>query len=140
MEHITVVFARSRHPLSYLIRAFTWARWSHVGVIMPDNTIIESIAGKGVIVSTLQDFKKRNKQFHICQLPVRDRQDALRLLRKEVGKPYDMTAIYSLVMRSDWQEADSWFCSELIAHACGFFRNDYIKRITPEDLWRISSG
>lgn len=138
MEHLDVIFARSPKPISWLIRAFTWSRWSHVGVIMPGGMVIESKGGKGVHAISLHEFKARYPEWQKATVPCRDRQLALRFLRSQLGKPYDMTAIYSIALRRDWQETDSWFCSELVAYATGLFRQDYIKRITPEDLWRIS--
>lgn len=125
--------------MSYLIRAFTWSKWSHIAVIMPDDvTVIEAVGGKGVVQTRLADFIDRYPEWTDCKLPVRDRQAAFRFLRSQLGKPYDMTALYSMVLRRDWQETDSWFCSELVAYATGLFKHDYVKRITPEHLWRIS--
>lgn len=139
MEHIKVIFARSPKPFSLAIRLFTWSHWSHVAVIMPDGkTVIEARGGEGVVETHINEFKRRYVEYKSCRLPVMDRQEAFRELRKELGKPYDMTAIYSMVFRRNWQETDSWFCSELVAHASGLFRQDYVKRITPEDLWRIT--
>lgn len=139
MEYIDVIFSRSRHPASYAIRAFTWSRWSHVAAIMPgEHEVIESLSKKGVVVSPLWDFKERYPEFYTARVPVRSRRAAYLFLRKQLGKPYDMTAILSMPLRRDWQETDSWFCSELVAGAMNLYRKDYVKRITPEDIWRIS--
>ena len=138
MEHITVIYSRNWHPFSLLIRLFTWSRWSHCGVIMPDGTVIESVGNIGVIATPLAEFQDRHTEFHIARIPCKDRHYAFRFLRQQLGKPYDLTAVISIALRRDWQETDSWFCSELVARATGLFRHDYIKRITPECLWRIS--
>lgn len=139
MESIKVIFARSPKPFSLAIRLFTWSHWSHVAVIMPDEkTVIEAVGGKGVVETHINEFKRRYVEYKSCHLPVMDRREAYRTLRRELGKPYDMTAIYSMVFRRNWQETDSWFCSELVAHASGLFRQESTKRITPEDLWRIT--
>lgn len=66
------------------------------------------------------------------------------LLAQE-GKPYDKTGILGFVVDRDWQEPDSWFCSELVAAAlsqCGYF--DYppaaaSNKITPADLLLLVS-
>jgi len=47
-----------------------------------------------------------------------------RLLRAEIGKPYDETAILAFFTGRDWRAPDSWFCSELQAtmlEQCGWF-------------------
>jgi uncharacterized protein YycO len=38
-------------------------------------------------------------------------------LTSQLGKPYDALAIVAFAAGRDWQEPDSWFCSELIAAA-----------------------
>lgn len=138
MQHLGVIFTRSRHPGSLAIRAFTWSRWSHVGVILDDDLVIDSTLEYGVSVTRLKDFTSLYPQWHICKLPCRDKTLAHRFLRSQLGKPYDWTAIAGIAIRRDWQEPDSWFCSELVAASTGLFRHDYVRRITPEDLWRIS--
>ena len=34
-------------------------------------------------------------------------------LTKQMGKPYDSTAIWGFAAGRNWRETDSWFCSEL---------------------------
>ena len=139
MKTVKVIFGRNNLPFSWIIRLFTWSRWSHCGVI--DSTgvnVIEATAKHGVAVSTLSGFKHRYKKHAIVELPVLNGVDAHSLLRQEIGKSYDWLAIISLVVKRDWEQPDKWFCSELIAHAIGIFRRDRVGRITPEDLWRIS--
>jgi hypothetical protein len=60
-----------------------------------------------------------------------------------VGKPYDLTALFGLLMRRDWQEEDRWFCSELVGWAFAqggspLFRADALHRITPQNLWMLA--
>lgn len=139
MKTITVIFGRNNLPFSWVIRLFTWSRWSHCGVI--DSTgenVTEATAKRGVCVSTLSDFKQRYKKYAIVEMPVADDVDAHLLLNQEIGKAYDWLAIVSLVARRDWEHCNKWFCSELVAHCTGIFRRDRVGRITPEDLWRIS--
>jgi hypothetical protein len=55
-------------------------------------------------------------------------------LRAQLGKPYDIEAIIAFIARRDWQQTDSWFCSELQAAAlvnCGWFRRTAGHRIQP---------
>ncbi len=48
---------------------------------------------------------------------------ALAFLYAQIGKPYDMTAVFGFMLNRDWREDDSWFCSELIVRV-----PDLIKR------------
>lgn len=139
MDTIPVIYARGNKLTSWLIRLFTWSKWSHIAVVTADKRhVIESVGGDGVVLTPINDFKSRYMTYQQAELPVVSRIDAFKLLRAELGKPYDMTAIYSMILRRDWDETDSWFCSELVAYASQLFRHDSVKRVTPEHLWRIS--
>lgn len=130
-----IIYGRNSMPLSWLIRLFTWSRWSHCGIVYGDD-VIEATAKHGVIVTPIAEFKRRYKTWAIAEMPSGD--DWLLLARNEVGKPYDWSAIFGLALRTGWDSDGKWFCSELIAHCSGIFREDRVGRITPEDLWRIS--
>lgn len=43
--------------------------------------------------------------------------DAVLWARSQIGKPYDLTAIFGILTDRKWQSPDSWFCSELVAAA-----------------------
>ena len=64
---------------------------------------------------------------------------ARRWLLDQLGKPYDWSAIWSWFGSRDWQEEDSWFCSELVARAAeaGNRRVVYAEtaRVTPGMIW-----
>lgn len=62
-----------------------------------------------------------------------------RFLFKQIGKPYDKTAILAFVLNRNWRESDAWFCSELQAaalEAAGVFPKLYVdaNKITPVAL------
>lgn len=139
MDTIPVIYARGGKLTSWLIRLFTWSQWSHVAVVTESGGhVIESVGGRGVIYTPITEFRARYKTYQEAELPVASAVDAYKLLHAELAKPYDMTAIYSMILRRDWDETDSWFCSELVAYASQLFRHDSVKRVTPEHLWRIS--
>lgn len=63
-------------------------------------------------------------------------------LRAQLGKPYDWRAILSFAFGNrDWQEPDSWFCSELQAAALVYAGLLHITlpadRLTPRDLYLL---
>ena len=43
--------------------------------------------------------------------------DALLWAVTQTGKPYDLTAIFGILVDRNWRAEDSWFCSELVAAA-----------------------
>lgn len=136
MKTVNVIYGRNNLPFSWLIRAFTWSRWSHCGIVDGDN-VIEATAKHGVKVTPIAEFKRRYRSFAIAELPCRE-QDPISVARQQIGKKYDWSAVFSLVLRTGWNSDDKWFCSELIAHCIGLFRSDRTGRVTPEELWKIS--
>jgi uncharacterized protein YycO len=58
---------------------------------------------------------------------------------QQVGKPYDFRSILGFLIRRDWRERDSWFCSELVAYSfeqAGWplLRTGECNRINPSSL------
>jgi uncharacterized protein YycO len=139
MQHITVIYARAPKPISWAIRFTTWSQWSHIGVVSEDGSkVYESRGDTGVVETPINDFLWRYTEYAFAQLPCESKCKAYRFYQSQLGKPYDFTALYSIVFRRDWQEPDSWFCSEYVGAGLGIFRTESIKRITPECLWRLS--
>ena len=132
---MSVIFGRNRHPLSILIRLFEWSRWSHCGIVVGDY-VIESTSRDGVVRTHINDFKKRYNSCKVAEIPCypgyQERAEEM------YGKPYDFGAIFGIMFRQGWSHNEKWFCSELIAHASGIFREERISRITPEDVWKVS--
>ncbi len=132
-----LIFGRNNLPFSWLIRIFTWSRWSHVGIVVNDK-VIEATALHGVVMTPIADFIKRyNDHSYATMLTENDADAEFRALL-EVGKKYDFSAIFGILFRSGWNQDDAWFCSELAAHAAGTYRKDRVSRITPEMIWSNS--
>lgn len=136
MQTIKVIYGRNNLPFSWLIRAFTWSRWSHCGIVDGDN-VIEATAKRGVIVTPIAEFKSRYRNFAIAELPCRE-QDPISIARQQIGKKYDWSAVFSIVLRAGWDSDDKWFCAELVAYSAGCCRADMVSRVTPEQLWMFS--
>lgn len=139
MGHIHVIFGRSHTLASAAIRLFTWSRWSHCGIIYRD-MVIEATAKHGVTMTPLAQFKERYSEYSIAQLPVDDASAAISRALDQLGKPYDWSGVFGIVLRTDWDGSDKWFCSELIAHASQMFRKERVNRISPEYIWAISKN
>lgn len=136
-----LLFCTSKKPGSLLIRAFTWSSWSHVALVDGDE-VIEAVWPR-VRVAPLQLVLTRHSAYAFVDLPARSADRIVKAARAQVGKPYDWTALVGMVVRRDWQEGDSWFCSELVAWSLAqggspLFRPDVMHRVTPEHLWMLA--
>lgn len=136
-----LLFCRSHHPGSYLIRVATWSQWSHVALVDGD-MVIEAVWPQ-VQLSPLSDVVARYTSHAFTDLSCRFPKQALAAALNQVGKPYDLTALVGMAMRRNWQEDDSWFCSELVAWAFSqggtdLFRVDKLWRVTPQHLWMLA--
>lgn len=137
-----ILFCTSNLPGALLIRSVTWSTWSHVAIILDDNMVLEAVWPR-VRITTLDSIKQSHKNWCIVDIPVLNEDIALEFCMKQVGKPYDTSALFGLLAHRDWGEDDSWFCSELAAatlEAGGLFifRHEYIHRIVPHDLWKLN--
>ncbi|EOE2603210.1 YiiX/YebB-like N1pC/P60 family cysteine hydrolase [Pseudomonas aeruginosa] len=142
MERIQLLFSTTRHPFSGLIRAATWSRWSHVALVAGPH-VIEAVALGGVRQVSKAYALQRASEYCLVDLPAHNAQAIIDAARSQIGKPYDWTAVAGLGLHRDWQEGDSWFCSELVAWAADqagepWFRPEALRRITPQHLWMLS--
>ena len=142
MERIQLLFSTTRHPFSGLIRAATWSRWSHVALVAGPH-VIEAVALGGVRQVSKAYALQRASDYCLVDLPAHNAQAIIDAARSQIGKPYDWTAVAGLGLHRDWQEDDSWFCSELVAWAAdqageSWFRPEALRRITPQHLWMLS--
>lgn len=142
MGNIQLLFSTTRHPFSGLIRAATWSRWSHVALVAGPH-VIEAVALGGVRQASKAYAIQRASDYCLVDMPTHNAQAIIDAARSQIGKPYDWTAVAGLGLRRDWQEDDSWFCSELVAWSADqagepWFRPDALRRITPQHLWMLS--
>ncbi len=140
-QTIRIMFSTSTHPLSSVIRACTWSRWSHVCIVDGD-TVIEATATHGVTRTRLFEAVARAKEFAFVDFPCLDAAAVIAQASGQIGKPYDYTAIVGLALHRDWQQDDAWFCSELIAWAFDkaqqpLLRAEILKRVTPQHIWML---
>lgn len=138
---LQIAFCRSRKVGSRLIRLFCWSRWSHVALVR-DGWVIEAVYPYVRLVP-LSVFKSHHDDVRLVPVTVRNDFGVWEAALKEVGKPYDWTALLGILLRRNWQKQDRWFCSELVswcfaqAHA-PLWRDEYLPRVTPQHLWMLS--
>ena len=136
-----VLFCTSKLPGAALIRAITWSDWSHVAII--DGEEVIEATWPAVRVVPLADVIVKHSRFVVADIPCQDPAAVIAAARSQIGKPYDFTALFGMLARRDWQEADRWFCSELVAWSFSqggspLFRPETLYRITPQHLWMIA--
>lgn len=144
MDTIQLIFSRSKLPFSPLVQLATWSRWSHVGIVMDNNMVLEStFTHGGVKPAKLWEFQDRASDWIVVTLPCVDRQAIIEAGLTQLGKPYDWTGLIGIAFHQrKWQEDDSWFCSELVAWAfqqggSPLFIPDTVHRITPQHLFML---
>ncbi|WP_372941439.1 hypothetical protein [Shewanella sp.] len=126
-----VIFCRNNRPLSFLIRAFTFSRWSHCGVVIDDH-VIHATALNGVVIQPLIEVKQDYPSHEVCQLP-----GNAELALPLVGRKYDWGGVFG-VRWGGWGDPDKWFCSELVAYCTCLFRENRVSRVTPEHCYMLS--
>lgn len=135
---IRLIFTRKHSLGTIVLRTFLWSKWSHCAVIDGDE-VIEAVMGKGVIVRPLAELVKEASLYEIVEVPCPYPEEVITQARKEVGKSYDWLGILGIGFRRRWQNKDSWFCSELVAHAFHQAGWPIMRaahyRITPRDLY-----
>jgi uncharacterized protein YycO len=131
---ITLRFSGGLGVAGRVIQAATWSWCSHVDFVMADSRLLGAVPGHGVCIREPEADAGR---VEVYQADIPDW--ALAYATSQVGQPYDWAGVLGWVVHRDWQEADSWFCSELIAWSCQsaghpLVRADRAWRITPRDL------
>lgn len=146
---ITIRFVTGNDAVSNGIRAFEYGFWAtHVEALMPDGALLGAHAEGGVMARDhAYDAKSFTREMHISMRATPEQADSFHcFLRAQLGKPYDFIAIAGIAIGRDWQSAERWFCSELIAAAlcqCGVFPPHLateLNHVTPRDVLLIVSG
>lgn len=150
---ISLLFVSGNDIGSRLIKWFSHgASFSHVDVIWPDGKLFGSRTDRSGAEATGVQFRPAS-YVNGCDvlrvdLPAAEdvRQRFYDFLLAQEGKPYDSSAIAAFIFGRDWQEDDSWFCSELVTAAlvhCGVFKYPLVtpsNKITPADLILLLSA
>ncbi len=124
------------------IRLVTWSKWSHVALLLGDGTAIEAVWPRVRRVRE-QDLFAAYDKHRVVDIHCVDEEAARLAAMSQVGKPYDLSAIFGLLMHRDWQSRSKWFCSELVTWTLAeggltLFRGEDMSRITPQHLWMLN--
>jgi hypothetical protein len=124
---IQLQFVRGKGLSSRAIAWFGGGRFSHVDAIMPNGTligarsdVIHPLGGGNPIPAGVQPRPAGYEAWEeriVASLTV-DKVKAdkfYKLNQSQIGKQYDVTAIWGFVTGRDWRDPQDWFCSELQA-------------------------
>lgn len=151
MAAISLQFVRGHGLGARLIQWFDHGRYSHVDSVMPDGSLLgsrnDTVWGIASGVQMRPAHYVDGCEILRVDLPCDESTCAAyyEYLHSQLGKPYDETAILAFVAGRDWEESDSWFCSELCAHAMvvsGFWHelSAPANKIAPDDLLLLASA
>jgi len=135
MQFLPVIFSTSNKLSSHLIRLFDCGHcdFSHVGIITKcGEFVIESTAKNGVSLTHIKDFKSRASKFKEGFFPCVDPSASYNLAYDQLGKKYDYAGALGLglpFIGRKWDDAERWFCSELLAHCSQIFPKHHAKSI-----------
>lgn len=123
----------------FLLRFLMWSRWSHSAILDDVSGMVydSTLTQRGVRMHAVGEFLRKYPKHEIRDIPMAPDAQPVgrRWLLDQLGKPYDWTALLSWVVRRDWQEPDSWFCSELTEAFIAQFSiprfREQASRITP---------
>lgn len=129
---VRLQFSAQKTIGSMLIRWWTWSDYSHVDFILPDGRLLGARHDGVNIRDPYETTRKLIVEVDAGEF-------VLNTAYKQIGKPYDWTAIFGFMVKRDWQEPDAWFCSELVAWAfeqtgISLIRSDGLYKISPRDL------
>lgn len=127
-----VIFGRSNHWISRLVRWRTSAKLSHVGMIDGDS-VIEAIGPIGVRLTPISEFEARYTHTERRYLP-----GNIEKAKAKLGAPFDTRGLWGIFFKKHLHEKDRWFCSELVAYASYAVNDEHAHHITPEFLIYIS--
>jgi hypothetical protein len=113
---ITLQFARGGEAEARLIEWFGHGRWSHVDAVLPDGRLLGARLAGGVAIRPANYLPLGTETLRV-QRPCSDAQEGHFYVaaEKQVGKPYDFSAIAGFAAGRDWRLPDHWICSELAA-------------------------
>lgn len=123
MGAIRLQFSRQADIFSSIIAWYGGAPFSHVDAILPDGNLLgarsDKQGGKPTGVQVRPPGYAKFAAKVVFTLQCSDAQEGafLDFLHKQIGKPYDKSAILGFMMGRDWRQDGAWICSELVARA-----------------------
>lgn len=139
MTTIRIRLVRDRGLLSTAICWWTWGKWSHVEICVPDGYLGARLIG-GVQVRAFDYIRPRREEFREIAVTENEVGRFMAFARAQIGKPYDWLAIVGFGLRGRWSVAPHrWFCSELVdasfaAAGVEILHANAAYRLSPRDI------
>lgn len=120
---------------SRAIKFVTRGRYSHTGIILDNDRIIEAWQGSNSVrvIKSLSEGHKPGTPVHIYSVRMGSEQERIfrAFIESQIGKKYDFWGILGFLRRKDLQRGESWFCSELFAAGCEKAGITLLNNLTP---------
>lgn len=133
---IHLQFSTESGMASAAIRFLTWSEWSHVDMVLPDDSLLGARLDGGVQIRPKDYAVFSKKALYRVHCPTHIASMAIGRWKSQIGKPYDWTAILGFGFRQDWHQDGDWFCSEGIAWAFDLPEQHF--SLVNRDLYRIT--
>ena len=120
---IRLQFSRQADPISSLIAYYGASPFSHVDAVLPGGQLLgarsDSVGGQppGVRIRPPGYSKFATRVVFNLECTIEQEGAFYDFLRKQLGKPYDKSAILGFMTGRNWREDDAWICSELVSRA-----------------------
>lgn len=145
MPTVKILYCRTKHWSTPVLRTVMWSPWSHVAIIMgdEDDTVIDAtFKAGGVARRRLSEVIVDSSKHEIVPVACPDPQAAYDWARSQLGRPYDTLGVLGIGLHRNWQDEGAWFCSEfaeagLAAGGNQRFANRYTGRVTPQHSWML---
>jgi hypothetical protein len=132
-----LLFTTKPGPIAGIIRACTWSEYSHVDIVDGDH-VIGAYPGRGVERVPLVQRLAECTRADFFVVPDLDSSKAIAEAVAQLTKPYDWAGVVGIGLHRDWQCANKWFCSELVAYVAERCNVPLVhggyKRVTPQML------
>ena len=140
VDDVTIQFVTEAGLAAFLIRWFTHSDYSHVDFVLADGRLLGARSDRGVQIRPADYATFTHKLRVTIPIGTEKAQNVYAYALEQIGKPYDMKAIFGFMFNQHWEDDDAWFCSNLVAAA--FKKGSFpllnplasVKRITPGDI------
>lgn len=136
-DTMKLIFMRRDTLACRAIRWFTFSDWSHVAAMF-DDRVYESKAIGGVRKTDILTATEGTTRVKVCRVAGIDDKAAEEWAASQIGKPYDWSALWGLLIRRDIQDDDAWDCSEfgfvIALHGGRQLVREPGNRVTPQKL------
>src|SRR5688572_25477553 len=137
MTALRIGLHRSSGFVSSLIKWQSRSEYSHASLILPDDTVLESMQGRGVVQD--RTVQSCGEVVDIFTVPAfaSVHKNALTFAQAQLGKGYDYTMVARFITRKPATRKSSglWFCSELVFAS---FAQAGLLLLRDTEAWEVS--